>query len=87
MKKRNKHLLAQVLFREGAPDDLKVNPTTLKYGQAFVVINSDEKTLSGFHIITEDTDPKELAAWLNDKRLYVPVSCLDEDISIKAKTI
>ncbi|EKF56218.1 hypothetical protein I215_01808 [Galbibacter marinus] len=72
----------KVSLRLAEVDDLKINRNTLRYGQCYAVKNSDGLTLSGMHIINEDTDPLELKFFLDQKRLLVPVSCLDATIKI-----
>jgi len=71
-----------IKLRLAESDDLKATSKTLWYGKCYAVINSDGSTVSGMHIIDSDTDPLELKYFLDQKRLLVPVSCLDEDIKI-----
>lgn len=72
----------KVSLRLADVDDLKINRNTLRYGQCYAVKNSDGQTLSGMHIIDESTDPLELKFFLDQKRLLVPVSCLDIPLKI-----
>lgn len=77
------NITALVTFRPAKSYDLKINDKLMRRGQPYLVVNSDQKTLSGFHVIDEHTDPYELAIWFKQDRLFVPVSCIDENIKIK----
>lgn len=59
------------------------NSKQLRMGQAYLVMNGDGKTLSGFHITDPDTDAYELASWFQEGRVYVPVASVDVQIQIQ----
>ncbi|WP_281991215.1 hypothetical protein [Aquimarina aggregata] len=75
-------IVAQVAFRLAEPYDIKVSNRQLRFGQCFTVLNTDNKTLSGPHIINRETNIYELSDWFKSKRIYVPVSCLDQKIEV-----
>lgn len=68
----------QVKLRLAEPEDLKVDARTLRYGQSFWLRSIQTKAFDNkAYIINQDTDPLELATWLKNKMIYVPVSDLD----------
>ncbi len=74
--------LVKLSLKKAVPEDLKKDKSTLRFGQTYAIINGDGKTLSGLHIINEETDPMELAQFLEQERILVPMSCLDSKIEI-----
>ena len=75
-------MIAAFKLRPGTPEDFKINDNTWRYGQAYAVVNADGKTLSGMHVINRSTDPFEIKKFLEENRIFVPVSCLDYTIEI-----
>lgn len=67
-----------IKLRKAAPEDLKVNANTLRYGQPFWLRSKIDHSFDNApYIITEDVDVHELAMWLKNEMIYVPVSSLD----------
>lgn len=74
--------MINVGVRPAESSDLKITNTRLRFGQPFLVLNEDEESFSGFHIIDENTNIYELSAWYKAKRVYVPLGALDQQIKI-----
>lgn len=77
-----KTISAPIQFRPAEKEDLISDSKTPRYGTAYLVMNQDGKSLSGFHIITRETDITELASWFKQGRVWVPLSCLDAEIVV-----
>lgn len=76
-------ITAPVTFRTAEKEDLLANSKQLRMGQAYLVMNGDGKTLSGFHITDPDTDAYELASWFQEGRVYVPIASVDAKIQVQ----
>ena len=81
------NIKANISFRPAEKEDLIRDKKTLRFGQAYLVMNSDGKTLSGFHIVRPDTNPLELSSWFKQGRVYVPLCSLDSKIEINAEHV
>ena len=73
-----KILRIEVLVRLAAAEDFRVDKKTPKYGQPFWVrsCNSGEFDNQAY-IIDENTDPYEIANWLEQDMIYIPVPSID----------
>lgn len=77
------NITATIQCRPAEKEDLLRDAKTLRLGQAYLVMNGDGQTLSGFHIIRPETDPYELSAWFKAGRVFVPLCSVDSTIEIE----
>ncbi|MAR57222.1 MAG: hypothetical protein CMM93_08575 [Rickettsiales bacterium] len=71
-------LKVTVFLKLATADDLKVDQKTPKLGQPFWVRSCNSGQFDNqAYIIDEDTDPYEIANWLEQDMIYIPVSSID----------
>lgn len=74
---------ATINLRLAKREDLVFNKK-LMIGVEFYVLNGDGISLSGKHMVTLGTDKEEFGKLYKQKRIYVPVSCIDAPILLSS---
>lgn len=70
----------KIMLRKAEPDDLKIDDKTLRFGTPYWIRSMKTGKFDNRHyIINADTDVSELAQYLMNDMIYVPVSSLDID--------
>ncbi|WP_340074511.1 hypothetical protein [Leptobacterium sp. I13] len=70
-------------IRPATRDDMKISPYQMRIGQLFFLVSKLTGKPEGVYQITEDTDPYDIKNWLENNMIYVPVTPLDNNVTIE----